>query len=382
MSIIQPKFIAIDSSILINWAGDANSNDIKRKKRAITVLEEIISQNWVPVICWHHFEELARHAEESLIASRIEFLKSFPMLAWIWRADGYDFLGSIVDVVSAEIQIFVSKQEMSKDEKRACVRSCMLRFGKPKDIPTLALWKELHPYCIAMGKRQQEISSVCHISSNEQDKTLLSELDSKSVMETEQARQAYISEVSSVTNELIAKGDKRLDNPEEISRSFCDQVFSEVQGISNCKSKLSESFINHFGFSKCDLPDNATLGDLKKAVVRRQQLEISVRQLGLNIDEVWPKLKNHLLPSEEIISEIRISRKNALRSSGSDINDDYLASLIPYLDAVLVDKRTYEYLRQASIRNPHLFSSIKSIFKAGAYYQLPEILVQFRGQHT
>ncbi len=374
MSIIQPKFIAIDSSILINWAADATSTDIKLKKRAIGVLDGIMSQNWLPVICWHHFEELARHADENLVESRIEFLMSFPMLAWIWRADGYNHLGSVVDVVSAEIQMFVSKQEMSKDEKRACVRSCMLRFGKPQDIPTLALWKELHPYCIALGKRQQEISSICHISSNEHDKTQLSELDSKSVMAKEQARQAYISEVSSVTNELIAKGDKRLDNPEEISRSFCDHVFSEVQGISKCKSKLSESFINHFGFSKCDLPDNATLSDFKKAVVRREQLEISVRQLGFNLDDVWYKLKNHLLPSEEIISEIRTSRKNAPRSSGSDINDDYLASLIPYLDAVLVDKRTHEYLRQAKIRNPRFFSSIKSIFKAGSYYQLPEIL--------
>lgn len=80
------------------------------------------------------------------------------------------------------------------------------------------------------------------------------------------------------------------------------------------------------------------------------------------------------MPSEKIIYEIRRSRRSATRSIGSDLNDDYLASLLPYLDAVIVDKRVYGHIRQAKRRNPELSLFTKSIFKAAFYDQLQNIL--------
>jgi hypothetical protein len=135
-----------------------------------------------------------------------------------------------------------------------------------------------------------------------------------------------------------------------------------------------EVFFEQFGHKPNEFPKDVTLGVFKDAVVRREQLEISIQQLGLKSESVWPKLQSYRLPSEEVISEIRRSRKNATRASGSDINDDYLASLMPYLDAVVVDKRTYEYLMQAKKRNPRISTLIGSMVKVSSYNQLPSVL--------
>lgn len=374
MPIINPKFIAIDSSMIGKWAADACSGDISKRKQADRVMSQILADNWIPVICWHHFEELVRHNDENIAESRINFILSFPMIAWVWRADGRDDIGSVIDVLAAEIEVFLSGKQNKVDNFIDTIRSRLLHFGKPSDVPTFAMWRDLRPDLIALGKKQQQIASICHTSPNKYENKPLSVLNGKGIMTTEKAKQAYVSEIASLTNELLEKGDKRLSNPEAVAQDFCDIVFSQLVGVSNSKRSASEAFIEQFGFSPNEFQEGITLGEFRRIVTRRKQLDISARQLGLRIEDVWPKLRGRLMPSEEIIFEIRRSRRNAPRSSGSDLNDDYLASLIPYLDAVIVDKRTYEHIRQAKRRKPEISHFIKSIFKAGFYHQLPKIL--------
>jgi hypothetical protein len=372
MPIINPKFIAIDSSMVAKWAADGCSGDISKRKQAVSVMNQILTDNWIPVICWHHFEELVRHHDENIAENRIKFILSFPMIAWIWRADGRSDLGSIVDILAAEIEMFLTGKQDKVDYFINSTRSRLLHFGTPSEVPTFAMWRELRPDLIALGKKQQRIASLCHTSPNKYENTPLSVLSGKGIMTSEKAKQACVSEIASLTNELLEKGDKRLSNPQLVAQDFYDIVFSQIMEASNSKKSASEAFIEQFGFSSNDFQEGITLGEFARIATRRKQLEISARQLGFRIEDIWPKLKDHLMPSEEIVCEIRRSRRKAPRSSGSDLNDDYLASLIPYLDAVIVDKRTYEHIRQAKRRKPELSCFMKSVFKVGFYYHLPK----------
>ncbi len=339
--------------------------------------DELFVANWIPVLYWHHFEELLRHANEEVAENRVKFLLTLPLVAWVSRADcRTEIIGSVVDLHATEIKIFLSCEQCntSTNEFIQSTRAQLLKFGKPSEITMLTMWRELRPYLMDMGIKQQEIASICHTTIDTYANVPLSALNNKAAMSWELAKQFYSDEVSSINNELVRRGDKRLLNPDDLAAWFCDVVFSNIAAIAGSHRPPAEAFVEHFGFSIGDFHRDLNLGEFKEAVRRRKQLEVSVAQLGLRIEDVWPKLRDRLMPSEEIISQIRKSRKNAARSSGSDLNDDYHATLIPYLDAVVVDKRTHENLRQAKRRNPELSLLLKPVLKAAYYHLIPSIL--------
>lgn len=374
MALIKPKFIAIDSSMLGKWAADANSSEPDARKMAGNVFDHILSENWIPVISWHHVEELIRYPDDAVVENRMNFLLTFPYVAWIWTANGSDLIGSVGDVQAAEIQIHLSAKYDSIKKRCLATRNLLLRFGKPSEISTLSLWRNLRQYAIDMGKNQQEIASICHSKSDVDNDTPLSALKGKMTLSYEDAKQACQEEATKMTQELIDRGDKRLSKHDAVAQDFSDQIFPLITGESKHGRSAFEVLFEQLGYKSNEFPRDITIGEFQDAVVRRKQLEISIQLLGLKIETVWPKLQNYQLPSEKIISEIRRSRKNATRASGSDLNDDYLASMMPYLDAVVVDKRTYEYLMQAKKRNPQIAELIDSMVKVRTYNQLPSVL--------
>jgi len=375
MALIKPKFIAIDSSMLGKWVVDVHSNDPSARKMSGNVLDYIQLKEWIPVISWHHIEELIRYPDEAVAERRMNFLFSLPHVAWIWRANGSDFVGSVVDVQAAEIQVHLSAEYDSAKKRRLATRNLLLCFGKLSEILALNFWRDFRPITMGMGKEQQRIASVRHSNSNVNNNTPLSVLKGKKTLSFEEAKQACQDDIPKHTQELIERGDKRLSKheAEAVAQVFSDKIFSLFPEKKSGRSAY-ESFFKQFGHKPNEFSKDVTLGEFKDAVVRRRKLKISIHQLGLKIESVWPRLQNYQLPSEKVISEIRRSRKNAKRASGSDLNDDYLASLMPYLDAVVVDKRTYEYLMQAKKRNPQISALIDSMIKVRTYNQLPSVL--------
>lgn len=339
--------------------------------------KDLFGSNWIPVLYWHHFEELTRHAQEEVAESRIRFLLSLPVVGWVARADSRtEIIGSVLDLQAHEVKTFLSFNQCntSTNEFIAATRTSFLKVGKPSDIPMLSRWREFRPYVIAMGVKQQEIVSICHASESKHDKVPLSVLNHKGGMSWEQAKPLYLEEFSFFAKGIASKGDKRLSDPGDLAKRFCDLVFSNIANTSAISLPPAEAFAKNFGFSLKDFSKDVTLGEFKEAVTRRKKLEKAIAQLALKAEDVLPKLGNRFLPSEVIVSEIRKSRINAKRASGSDLNDDYLATLIPYLNAVVVDKRTHEHLRQAKLRMPQLPWHPKQVIKASFYHLIPEVL--------
>ncbi len=154
MTLIKPKFIAIDSSMLGKWAADAYSNDPGARKMSGNVLDYIQLEEWIPVISWHHIEELIRYPDETVVESRMKFLLSLPHAAWIWTDNGSDLIGSVVDVQAAEIQVHLSAEYDSAKKRRLATRNLLLRFGKLSEILALSFWRDFRPITMGMGKEQ------------------------------------------------------------------------------------------------------------------------------------------------------------------------------------------------------------------------------------
>ena len=122
MELILPRFVAIDSSILASWAKDAFASDSKNQALAHNVKTSLLDANWIPIICLHHFIELARHSDLEVAARRIDFLKSFSQIAWLGRSYGPTILGAVVDVFEAEVAAIVASPYIDFSGIRRSVR--------------------------------------------------------------------------------------------------------------------------------------------------------------------------------------------------------------------------------------------------------------------
>lgn len=373
--IIQPRFVAIDSSVLATWSKDFYSEDPKTANQAKDLLKSIFSANWVPVICWHHFEELVRHHKEDVAAKRVAFLESFPFITWLPNSKLPTHLGSIVDVFDAEIQALISYPNL--DAVKICekVRQNLFSYGPPGKIETFSLWNNLRPLLIAKADREQEIASVMHAREITDGKTKVFELKNIQEPNSEIVQKLFLQQEADLVNELGSRGDPRLESPQILAHKFTAEVAANFEEIVNRGGQPLEGFLQQFDVPINDVNENTTVEELQRLALRRRLVRMTCERLGLEINQIWPIVKTSLIPSYFIQTEIRQARKSAEKASGSDLADDYLLGLAPYVDGIIVDKRTCEYLNQCSRRSGTIRDLVGFFSKASSYHDLASILV-------
>jgi len=103
MTLIRPRFIALDSSQLGDLARDSQAGDRSRHDAAGDFLSSFAANGCVLLLCWHHFEELLRHRNRDVVGKRISFFRSLDFVAWIKSArDDDPSPGGIVDILAFE----------------------------------------------------------------------------------------------------------------------------------------------------------------------------------------------------------------------------------------------------------------------------------------
>ena len=372
--IIRPKLAAIDSSLLASWAKDALSSMQEPKARAIGSLEAFFEKNWIPVICWHHFDELIRYPEMQVVANRIAFLKSLPQVAWISSSMGSNDLGSIVDLFDAEVKEIVIAKDIERGDLVSSVREHLVRYGTPAQITTLDDWEELRPLLMANRARQQEVASIVHVENRSDDKVRIVSLN-KAKPKDRASRERFIKRYAvDIEQDLKLRGDRRLRDSAGTARKFTSSIAENIEEM--CARNVSplEAFATQFDVPMSDISNETTLAEFKQIARRRRLLRGTSSRLGLELEAIWPTLRYAKIPSEIIQAQIRRARKSVPRTSGSDLGDDYLTCLAPYVDAIVVDKRTHEFLNQCTRRDP-VFSGMVGFFtRAATYESLPQAL--------
>jgi hypothetical protein len=101
--LIRPKFVALDSSHLGAVAADKATNDRTRLRRAEAFEKAFDESGSLLLLCWHHLQELFSHGREDIVAQRIAYLQSLPMVAAVASFQKEDVIGTVVDVQSFEV---------------------------------------------------------------------------------------------------------------------------------------------------------------------------------------------------------------------------------------------------------------------------------------
>ena len=374
-----PRFVAIDSSVLASWAKDAFASDSKLRASARDVQSPLLDANWIPIVCLHHFMELARYPDLEVAGKRITFLKSFSQIAWLGRSYGSKILGSIVDLFEAEVGAILTCPDVDFTGMRRSVREKLVQYGAPSEIELLNDWAYLHPILRAMAIREQEIASIMHAKHSAHDDTEIARLKKIRPIGQTALNRPVPAKVEKLAKDLSDHGDSRLVDPYRTAQDFLKMVSSHLVDASKVEGTAYDVFVASLDVPQSDISDGTTLRQITQIARRRKLARVAVNQLGMDFDQVWPKLRDTKIPSEIVQETIRKARKSAPRGSGSDIGDDYLACLAPYVDAIIVDKRTHEFMTQGARRDPYFRKMVGFFEKATSYRQLPEILARHPG---
>jgi hypothetical protein len=374
--LVLPRFVAIDSSTLASWAKDAFATDLNSRTFARDVQTSLFNANWTPLICLTHFIELARHPNLEVAAKRVDFLKSFSRIAWLGRSYGSNIPEGVVDIFEAEVAAIVESPNIDFADIRRSVREKLVQYGSPTDIEVLNDWGNSHPTLMAMAICEQEIASIVHTERSVNDDAEIAQLLNIQIKDPTHLEQALLDEISKTTEDLTGRGDPRLTDPNHTAREFVSTVASNLVEAMNRGGTAVDAFAEQHDVPRKDISDTTTLRQFKQLARMRRLARVAVEQLGLDLDQIWPKLRDAKIPSEVIQETIRKARKTAPRASGSDLGDDYLACLAPYVDAIIVDKRTHEFMTQGARRAPYFREMVGFFEKAASYKQLPEILAR------
>ncbi len=378
---VTPRFIAIDSSILIGWATDAFASDPKLRATARDVQTNLLDSNWAPIICLQHFIELARHPDIKVSARRIDLLNSFSRIGWFGRSNESRILGGIVDVFEAEIETIIASSDIDFPALRKSVKEKLVRYGPPTDIDVLNEWAYLHPAIVAMGDREQEIASIPHAKHSVFDDMEISQLKKKGRVDQTSFNRPLPAEVEKLTEDLKNHGDRRLLDPNRTAQDFLNLVSYELTAADR-EGTAFDIFLASSDVPLSDISDKTTLRMFARTARLRKLARAACNQLGVDLDQIWPRIRAAKIPSEIIKDTIREARKTATRASGSDLGDDYLACLAPYVDAIIVDKRTHEFMTQGSRRNPYFREMAGFFAKTTTYKQLPAVLASYSGPRS
>ncbi len=359
---------------------DAFGAKSESRARARDTLTALVAANWIPIICLHHFIELARHPDLEIAVRRIDFLKSFSQIAWFGRTSGSNILGGIVDIFEAEVRSILASPDIDFPGICRSVRETLVQYGQPAKIenPSLNDWIYLRPALTAMAVQEQEIASIVHarhIPDHDPEIALLRTIQRR---DPATFNHPHIAEIDELAKDLTDRGDRRLTDPVKTAQGFLNKASKHLaDALSRSKGTALDVLLAGFDVPQSDVSHTTTLKQFTRIARRRKHARVAVAQIGLDFDQVWPKLRDAKIPSEIIQNTIRNARKSAPRASGSDLGDDYLACLAPYVDAVIVDKRTYEFLSQGARRDPYFRQIVGFFGKAASYVNLPRVLAAY-----
>jgi len=176
--IVRPRFLALDSSHLIAAARDKHSAEKVRQRSANRFEESLLDSGCIPLLCWHHVEELLKHRDERVVADRVGFIHALPMVAWIRDYTGAEGLGSVVDILAAEAAAALESPLANVVGIRDRTAEGLITFGTGAQAigPYVNTWRELQLELWQREERTREIVAISRSTYVDNSKTKVVDL--------------------------------------------------------------------------------------------------------------------------------------------------------------------------------------------------------------
>jgi hypothetical protein len=372
MTIIRPRFIALDSSQLGDLARDSQADDRSRCEAASDFLASFAASGCVLLLCWHHFEELLRHRDRDVVGKRISFFRSLDFIAWIKSAQDDSSPGGIVDILVFETDQAFKDAKADPAAIRDRVMPNLIRCGKGREViaPFAANLDRLQPLFWRREQHEREIIAIARSSIIDFGNTKVMDWWKRGWRSLDDAHRQLSAMAQLLGEDIRQRGDERIPEPATVASEFFAGVRERAETGQIEGDHLSEAALLPEHVERSEIGPDTTINEMADLSAFRRRLWLANEYLGAP----WPELKRRVsgkrLPSTLIQSILRDYVQDPPRRKGSELTDRHLACLAPYADRTYVDKRTHEAVVRARRKFPQFASVTRSIEKASGY---PEI---------
>ncbi|MGH1573232.1 hypothetical protein ACRAWG_24405 [Methylobacterium sp. P31] len=364
--------MVLDTSHFGQWVKDANSRRADDRRRAAAFRECLEREGWICAFSHEHLAEIYAHADPDVRASRLTYLRSIPLLAYVTTLYGLEGgFGSIVEVLAKEVEAALSSGAIETAAIAAAARSNMFAYTSGSEIMSHldALIPALENFSRTQAAKARKIVALSRADVEKPPDVTVAELLRLHVR-THDEREAFFQKYGSkLLKEVVERGDTRIQDPEQAAEGFAKTVREAVRHIAVSGEHPVRWLLDRMGLREGDIQPDTRLGDLLRISHHRRRALIVTRG-RIDPREVVERVETDRLPSAVISDAIERFGQEPRRRKGSVLNDIYLLSLSPYVHLTSVDKGTYENVMRASARSADFKSVIGVVARRPTYSDL------------
>jgi hypothetical protein len=374
----RPRLVALDTALLSAISRDAASRLSERREQASAFADAFGKLGIVIFLCWHHMEELIAHRDPKVIADRLAFIRSLPLVSWVAPVSSEEGIGSIVDILGFEVLAALTPNRTA-GEVRDHVAFKLIKFGAGWQAlrPYEGYWAILQEQAWERQERARELVAISRSKYNDMSKVKLTELE-RGVIRSPEDRDRQLKLLGGrLAEDIQLRGDQRIRNPAASADRFFDDVKLRAAALTPDVSNPTHEIMRLHGIEPSEMGPDATPADVGDLAAFRHRLHVMSRIVNVPFEELKFKVSKERLPSLVIQGAIDRYRQDTPERKGSDLTDNYLACLSTYADVTYVDKRTLENIRRAEQKHPELNALLRRVEKASNYQMIAGQLSSF-----
>jgi hypothetical protein len=369
MVLISPTIIAPDSSHWSKWIDAALSRDAARRAKARGFHERLLEAGRIPLLSWHHLEELLGIDDAACARDRVAFIQSLPMVAYMrlpWDEVG---LGGITDILTAEAISALSTRGDAVTVRDAAKRM-LLRTGTGSEAigDEGWVWEVVRPHFRERRKKAKMVMAVTGFRSFDDERTI-GEIAKGTIRDPSNAARRASEIREGLLTTIRNRGDRQIEDPEGMADMFMAEVLALEPPPGISVRELVTHALKSQGVDEEEIRDDRLLSELNALAKFRTKLRIVAPNTGKSFEEL-KAVEMERLPSWLV--ERALQRHGQVRNErkGSDLNDGYLAVWAAYTDQIYVDKRVAEDFRRALAKESSIVPLIGMVSKAPHYVDL------------
>lgn len=371
MQIVVPKVIAPDTSHWNSWIDAGTSNNLDERNNATLFYDQLIESGRIPLLSWHHLEEMLSIENEGKALSRVKYIQTLPFIAWMRLAES-PIPGGITDILAAEAMAFTNGHKSLVDI-RDNVRTLTFQTGPATDAlgEDILVWKIVRRQMLEGKHSQKMIPPLMDYKPFDDDRTI-GEI-SKEKIRDEKSALGIIFQNRNQLQEKFFQHNKKTGYFEagDMADGFTNRVLEKMpQPDESVRDLLSRSLMS-MGLEIDEIRDDSKLSELMELGVFRKQLLAVTDGTGITKSDL-KKIPLNALPSRLIDRALKLYGQKRVDRPGSDLVDRYLATLAAYVDIVYTDKRTSEDLKRVLHKEKKLNELFGEVKKASNYLGLLE----------
>jgi hypothetical protein len=363
LTIIESKIIGPDSSHWAKWLDAMSARDANQREGARSLHRRLLDQGRIPLLTWHHLEELLGHEDGARAKARVTHLQALPLVAYLRLDKDKIGLGSIVQVLAAAT-IAASEGHRDLISIRDRARELLLKTGSGTQAVGVEswLWEVIRPELQSRSDKMDTIAALRHLRTFDEKQTISELL--KAEINPPAQRNARLKRIhAQALHEALHSTGGNAVRARTMADDFMARVVATMPASDITARELIVSTLISQGIDEEEIRDDCVLADLIRLGVFRGQLRVVASETGRSFDTL-KEVSMEILPSRVICDALRKHGQARPLRPGSDLNDGYLAALTAYCSVTYVDKRTAEDFRRALQKEPRLTGLVGGVAKS------------------